>query len=121
MKVRSGNLNDIVKKYPETRGWIAGHFISFDQFFQTDDFEVKWSVHSKGEKKDGVVTKDSAKTFGILVKGKYTIRFPDHNKEIILSIAGDYIAYDTHDGFHTAEALEDTTLLTIRWPSKRNG
>jgi hypothetical protein len=37
----------------------------------------------------------------------------------ITAETGDYITYDNCELNHTAEALEDTIILAIRWPSKQ--
>ncbi|NOY14864.1 MAG: signal peptidase I [bacterium] len=117
--IKSGNLDEKIKDHPETKGWLVGHFVKFDPFFKTNDLEVKWAVHHKGDIKPGAIAKSTAKTLVILIKGKFAVRFPDLGKEIILSKTGDYLAYDASKVMHTAESLEDSVLITIRWPSKR--
>ena len=117
--IKSGNLNRLIKTHSETKGWIIGHFMEADHFFKTDDFEVKWAVHKKGEIKPGKIAKSAARTIAILIKGKFMVRFPDLDQEVVLSKTGDYLAYDANKVLHTAKALEDSTILAIRWPSKR--
>ena len=118
-KFISGNLYDKVKKEPETKEWFIGHFIKKGSIFHSNNFEVKWGVGKKGEFKKGLSSKKSAKTIGILIKGKLSMRFPETKKEVIMSKVGDYVIYDACEVWHETEALEDSTIITIRWPSKR--
>ena len=117
--IKSGNLNKKVGEHQETKGWIIGHFMNSQPFFKTDDFEVKWSVHSKGDVKQGAIAKSSAKTLVILIKGKISIKFSELNKKVLLTKVCDYVAYDAYEVLHSSESLEDTTILVVRWPSKR--
>ncbi|MBU0612422.1 hypothetical protein KKB10_00235 [Patescibacteria group bacterium] len=63
-KAKSGNLNNLVNDHPETKNWVVGHFIKHNNFLKTDDLEVKWAVHKKGDIKDGNLADYSAKTLG---------------------------------------------------------
>ena len=60
-----------------------------------------------------------AKTISILIKGKFLLIFPEENKEIVLEKQGDFVFWDSKV-YHGSEALEDSTVLTIRWPSIPN-
>ncbi len=111
------NLTDELKRNPERRGWFIGHFMEPESVFKRDDFEVKWGVHPKGEKKSSVASNMVAKTVAILVRGKFSVTFPDEKEEIILSKEGDSVFFDSKIN-HFSEALEDSVVLTIRWPSK---
>jgi len=117
MKIKSGNLNNQVNS--EHKGWFIGHFMEKDSIFHSDDFEIRWAVHSKGEKKSIVKANKIAKTISILIKGKIILRFPKDNNEIVLSKEGDYVYWDKNI-YHTSEIIEDSTVLTIRWPSIPN-
>lgn len=117
--IQNGNLNKRVKDDQSTGGWVIGHFLSDNDFFKSDDFEVKWAVHTKGEIKDGVIAASVAKTIVILINGRFKLSFPNENKEVILSKQGDFVSYDAHEVLHSGEAMEDSTVLVIRWPSKR--
>jgi hypothetical protein len=113
-KIIRGNLNNQEDK--EKRGWFIGHFIIENKYFNNKDFEVRWFNHKKGDKKAEIVANKSAKTLSILIKGKFSIKFSKDKKEIILSKSGDYVFWDSGI-YHSSEALEDSTILTIRWPS----
>lgn len=116
-KIINGNLNANVES--KTRGWFIGHFMEKDSFFKNEDFEVRWGVHPKGDKKSQIAANKTAKTLSILIKGKFALKFPKDNKEIILAKQGDFAFWDAKV-FHTSEALEDSIILTIRWPSVSN-
>jgi hypothetical protein len=112
--VLSGNLDE----NKERRGWFIGHFID-NPAFTSKDFEVRWGVHPKGEKKARVAANKTAKTMSILIKGKFTLKFPKDDKEIVMAKTGDFVFWDAKV-YHSSEALEDSTVLTIRWPSVDN-
>ncbi len=58
--------------------------------------------------------KAAATTLFILVKGRFRLQFPD--LEILLSREGDYALW-LPGVPHYWSALEDSTIVTVRWPS----
>lgn len=96
------------------RGWFVGHFMEPDNSIRsTQDVEVKWGVHKKGEIREWSFG-DVPKTVSITIKGKWRIEFRD--SEYVLNNEGDYVAYEGKE--HRWEILEDdTVVLTVRWPS----
>ena len=110
----SGNLDE--QEDPVKRGWFMGHFISEKCFFHNKDFEIRCANHKKGDKKENTVANIKSKSISILINGKCVIRFPQQNKEIILSKQGDFVFWNSKV-YHNSEVLEDSTILTIRWPS----
>jgi len=116
----TGNLNTQATKHPETRGWFFGHFMDAYPLFKNNDVELKWNTKKKGDQKPGKKTKESKKTFTILIEGKLLIYFPEANESKILSKPGDFVFYDTKDTDHESLALEDSTVLTVRTPSSPN-
>ncbi|MFH1398509.1 MAG: signal peptidase I [Candidatus Woesearchaeota archaeon] len=115
----SGNLGKFAEVTPERRGWFLGHFVEKESRFHCDDFEVKWGVHPRGWKKSAVGMNIRAKTISILISGNFKVIFPKGGKEVVLEKAGDFVflAAMVH---HSSEALEDSIVLTIRWPSIAN-
>lgn len=113
-KVFSGNLNN--QDNSKTRGWFIGHFIKEPYQLRSDKFEAKWGMHSKGEGSVIGEYNETAKTLGLLVQGKVKFNFPPSGKEIILKNVGDYVFYDARVP-HKCEFLEDSIVLTLRWPS----
>jgi len=121
LNILQGNLNkDLTNK--ENRGWFIGHFVNDNDFFKSDEVEVKWSNHKAGEVRRGLRNDGNAKTITILISGKcrLTADIDNFSSEKILDQVGDFFAYSTGEVNHTFEALEDTNMLTIRWPSKRH-
>ncbi len=115
---RKGNL--ITKKNIEfgERGWFIGYFIK-DEFFNNDNFEVKFGVHKKNEVKNKSKLDHLTKTLVILIKGKMEISFPTKNKKFLLKKLGDFLAYGASSGHHINKFYNKTICLTIHWPSKR--
>ena len=98
-----------------TRGWFVGAFIDSNSgLVKNGDVEVKWGIHPKGEKRTSKADSGDATTLSILIQGEYAIRFND--EEIVLRKAGDYIIFMPNQP-HDLEALEDTVIITVRWPS----
>ena len=105
-------------------GWFFGHFIKEGSKFSqchTKDFEIKWGVHPKGKQKKRPGYNKKARTFTILIHGKFLVTFFRDNKkeEFLLEKAGDYILYPPKIS-HTWLAKEDSLTFTIRWPSVPN-
>ncbi len=118
-KIISGNLDQQIKSHPETKGWFLGHFMSENPDFLSDDVELKWAKHKKGEKKFGLLAMTVTKTLTIFISGKFFIRYPEFNQEITISKLGDFVFYDASQTSHEAEVLEDSLFLVVRYPSKR--
>lgn len=114
---KSGNIERKLEKNSKTNGWFIGHFIK-DDFFHSDDFEVKWVREKKGTRKPGLKVDSETKTFTVLIEGRFKIEF-ENGDEIEMKNLGDYAAYDAGEVGHTGVAIEDTLLIVIRWPSKR--
>ena len=97
------------------RGWFIGHFITpADDPRSTSDLEVKWGVHKAGEGRSEWATNAQATTLSILISGRFRIQFPE--QEVVLSRQGDYALWCPGVP-HTWVAEEDSTILTVRWPS----
>jgi hypothetical protein len=118
-KIVSGNLDTEVSSHPETKGWFVGSFMDKYPDFKSDEVELKWAKHAKGDIKPGLLADSTTKTFVILIGGTFVVRFPDINTESLLSKQGDFVFYDASYKRHEAEALEDSLLLVVRWPSKK--
>ncbi len=117
--IDSGNLDELVAMHPETNGWIAGHFMDPSSFLHSDEVEIKWAIHRKGDVKKGAIASVTTKTVCILMRGQCVIRFPELDREVTLCKLGDYLTYDAGQVMHEFKALEDTTVIAVRWPSKR--
>jgi hypothetical protein len=95
--------------------WLIGKFIPEDSLLHSDNIEVKWGKHAAGERKDADYrTVFTGRTLGVLVHGKFMMKFPEQNREVLLVNEGDYVVWDQAIP-HTWEVLEDCLIITIRW------
>lgn len=97
-------------------GWVMGHFLTpTDDPRSTPLLEVKWGVHKAGESRQQWAMNVEATTLSILIKGQFCLQFPE--QQVILCHEGDYVLW-LPGVPHTWSAEEDSTILTVRWPSK---
>lgn len=97
-------------------GWFVGYFISpAGDPRSTGEVEIKWGVHQAGERRSQWATNQEATTLSILIKGRFRLQFPE--QEILLSDEGDYALWCPGVP-HTWCAEAESTILTVRWPSK---
>jgi hypothetical protein len=98
-----------------TRGWLLGHFIEPKESVRaTTDLEVKWGIHPAGEKRSGWTADEDRTTMVVLVSGRFRVDLSVGL--VMLERQGDYGVWGPGID-HSWEALEDTTILTVRWPS----
>src|SRR5262249_41313315 len=79
----------------------------------SDDVEVKWAVHPRGEKRAEWVEGETRSTLVLLVSGRFRIELP--GREVILAKQGDYVVF--HRVGHSWYAEEDSVVVVTRWPS----
>lgn len=97
-------------------GWFLGHFITpTDDPRSTPIVEVKWGVHKAGDERTQWATNAEATTLSILIKGRFRLQFPE--QEILLSREGDYAIWSPGVP-HCWCAEIDSTVVSVRWPSK---
>jgi cupin superfamily acireductone dioxygenase involved in methionine salvage len=105
-----------------TRGWFVGQFMapSFGLVHQ-QALEIKWGQHSKGERRQKFSKSLNATTISILVNGSFIIwlKLTDGMREVVLNSPGDYVAFGPGID-HAWEAIEDSLVITIRFPSLKN-
>jgi hypothetical protein len=107
-----GNANTEAAK---RSGWFLGHFITpTDDPRSTHDLEVKWAIHKAGDCRTEWATNVHASTISILIKGRFCLQFPE--QDVLLAQEGDYVLWRSGVA-HTWVAKEDSTVLTVRWPS----
>ncbi|WP_326960501.1 signal peptidase I [Amycolatopsis sp. NBC_01286] len=98
-----------------TRGWLVGHFLPPGSPLHSDDVEIKWGHHQAGEQRSGWADGDDRSTLTVLVHGgPFRVQLAD--ADVLLSRPGDYVLWHPGTG-HKWDALELSTLLTVRWPS----
>lgn len=97
-------------------GWFLGHFINpTDDPRSTALLEVKWGIHKAGNSRTQWAKNAEATTLSILINGRFRLQFPE--QEFVLSQEGDYALWLPGVPHHwSAEA--DSTIVTVRWPSK---
>lgn len=104
-------------------GWFVGQFVrpEFGLRHQTD-VELKWGIHPDGEKRLRPWANRNATTIAVLIEGSLRITFyvDDGEQEVTLAKKGDYVAFGP-DVIHTWEAVGDTIVLTVRFPSVEVG
>jgi hypothetical protein len=107
-----GNASEASK---DTRGWFVGHFMpGEDNPLRTDELEVKWYTHAKGETRAQWAPGNPVKTLNILIRGHFVLLFP--NQEVALEKEGDFVLFGP--GLpHSYRAVEESLILTVRWPS----
>jgi quercetin dioxygenase-like cupin family protein len=99
----------------KTRGWLLGHFLDpSDGVRSTKDVEVKWGIHPAGDKRPEWTADDQRTTLLLLVQGHFRLDLTEGN--VILSRQGDYAVWGPGID-HIWEAIEDSVVITVRWPS----
>ncbi|SRR5579883_915603 len=97
-------------------GWFIGHFITpTNNPRSTSDVEVKWMNHKAGDVRKDWAVNAEATTLSLLIRGQFRLQFLD--KEVLLSSEGDYVIWSPGVS-HCWVAESDSTVLTVRWPSK---
>ena len=111
MNVTSGNA---VAAARDTRGWFLGHFVRGDALLRTSDLELKWWTHPKGDRRAEWSPPSAARTLNVLIRGHFVLVFPD--REVALEKEGDFVLFGP-DVAHSYRSVEDSLVLTVRWPS----
>ena len=98
-----------------TRGWLLGHFLDPSEGVRsTKAVEVKWGVHPRGDKRPGWTADDQRTTLVLLIEGSFVVRLTEGTAP--LSRQGDYVMWGPGID-HSWEALADSVVITVRWPS----
>lgn len=97
------------------RGWLLGHFIEPGQSVcSTNALEVKWGIHPAGDKRAEWTTDERRTTMVILISGRFRVDLSVG--KVLMESQGDYGVWGPGID-HSWEALEDSVVLTVRWPS----
>ena len=104
-------------------GWFVGQFVpaDFGLRHQTD-VELKWGVHPDGEKRANAWANQNGTTISVLIEGslKVTFHVDGAQHEVMLRTKGDYVAFGP-EVVHSWEAVGDTIVLSVRFPSVETG
>jgi hypothetical protein len=100
----------------DNRGWLIGHFIdaATGGVRASKDVEVKWGIHSAGDKRAEWTADDQRTTLLLSVSGQFRIDLSEGSK--VLAEQGDYAMWGPGID-HSWEALTDAIVITVRWPS----
>ncbi len=109
----TGNAADEAGQY---RGWLLGHFIDAADgtVRKTNALEVKWGIHPAGQKRHQWTEGEDRSTLVIMVSGRFRVDLSVGPVE--LNRPGDYVTWGPGIE-HSWQAEEDTTVITVRWPS----
>ena len=104
-------------------GWFIGQFVppALGLRHQTD-VEIKWGLHLDGEKRTHPWANGNGITISILIRGTLRVSFHTGDTPAIVTMAkeGDYVIYGP-EIVHSWEAVGDTLVLSIRFPSVEVG
>ncbi|MFE1410394.1 signal peptidase I [Streptomyces sp. NPDC058746] len=96
------------------RGWLLGHFKDPGDPRHSEDVEIKWGVHPKGEARERWATAEKRTALLVLISGRFRLEFP--GRTVVLAEQGDYVLWGRGVD-HSWYAEEDAVVLTVRWPS----
>jgi hypothetical protein len=97
----------------ERRGWLVGAFMEPGDVRRSTDVEIKWGVHTGGERREAWFEDETRTTIVLLVSGRFRIDLAVGSA--ILSEQGDYAMWGPGIG-HSWAAEKDSVVITIRWP-----
>jgi hypothetical protein len=95
------------------RGWLLGHFKSADDARHSDDVEIRWAVHPRGDQRPQWVTGETRSALLVLISGRFRVDLP--GRSVLLAEQGDYVGF--HGISHSWQAEEASVVLGVRWPS----
>lgn len=97
------------------KGWFVGHFMNQDSdLAKSKDVEAKISFNPTGKRNEATTLNTVARTITFLVSGSHKLEFG--NSSVLLERPGDYCIF-SNGVAHSWESVDDSTVLTIRWPS----
>ncbi len=100
-------------------GWFIGQFVPAELGARHQTaVEVKWGFHPDGEKRVRPWAQGYATTIAILLRGALRVEFHAGPTPQLVTLRqeGDYVIYGP-DVVHSWEAIGDTLVLTLRFPS----
>ncbi|MGW4642463.1 signal peptidase I [Sphaerisporangium sp. NPDC004334] len=96
------------------RGWLLGHFKPPGDPRHSDEVEIKWGVHARGDERAEWVRGEKRTALLILVRGRFRVELP--GRSVLLAEQGDYVVWGRGVD-HSWYAEEDSVVITVRWPS----
>lgn len=95
-------------------GWLLGYFMPPGLLHSTD-VEVKWGVHPVGDRRAAWATGEIRTALLVLIRGEFHIELRD--RTVLLRAPGDYIVWGPGQDHSWYSPVDDTVVLTVRWPS----
>ncbi|MEU6430973.1 signal peptidase I [Microbispora sp. NPDC046973] len=96
------------------RGWLLGHFKPAGDVRHSEDVEIKWYVHPRGDRRAKWVTGEKRTALLVLISGRFRVEFPE--RSVLLANQGDYVVWGRGVD-HSWYAEEESVVLAVRWPS----
>ena len=96
------------------RGWLLGHFKPPGDLRHSDEVEIKWGTHPKGERRAQWTSGEKRTALLVLISGRFRMEFPEG--DVLLTEQGDYVVWGRGVD-HSWHAEEESVVMTIRWPS----
>ncbi|MGQ4514368.1 signal peptidase I [Streptomyces sp. DW26H14] len=93
---------------------MLGHFKDPADPRHSEDVEIKWGVHPRGDRRARWVTGEERTALLVLVSGRFRVELPD--RTVLLARQGDYVVWGRGTD-HSWYAEEESVVLTVRWPS----
>jgi hypothetical protein len=100
-------------------GWFVGQFVPPELGLRRQtDVELKWGIHPDGDKRPRPWANQNGTTISVLIEGSLRVTFhiDGTQQEVTLKTRGDYVVFGP-DVIHSWEAMGDTTVLSVRFPS----
>lgn len=96
------------------RGWLLGHFKPVGDLRHSEEVEIKWGVHPRGDRRAEWVTGEKRTALLVLISGRFRVELP--GRSVLLTKQGDYVVWGQGVD-HSWYAEEESVVLTVRWPS----
>lgn len=96
------------------RGWLLGHFKAEGDLRHSQDVEIKWGVHPRGERRERWTSGEQRVALLVLISGRFRMEFP--SRDVVLAEQGDYVVWGRGVD-HSWCAEEESVVMTVRWPS----
>jgi hypothetical protein len=99
---------------------LIGHFVEGVEagLRRQTAVEVKWATHAAGETRPAWARGETTTTITLLISGRFLVQFSDDpGEDVMLTRPGDYALWGPGVD-HRWTALEDSVVVTVRWPSQ---
>ncbi len=68
------------------RGWLLGHFTDASDPRRSEDVEIKWGVHPRGDERAQWVTGEERTALLVLISGRFRVELP--GRSVLLARQG---------------------------------